>query len=625
MELDFDVMKRKIKYTFIVSLSGIAFPFVISIGSSWAVYTSLEKNNTYSFGIFLLFMGVAMSITAFPVLARIIKESQLSSTDLGVVTISTAAWDDVAAWILLALSIGLATGGAAMNALWSFLLLIGYCVLMFTVGRIVLAKIYITKGRARELTPFLFASLFLLILINSWLTEYFGLHAIFGAFIFGVVLPREDHFVIKFAEKFEDFVICFLLPLYFALSGLRTKIDLINSGNVAGLMLLLICVASVSKITGGLLSAKLIGLSWRQSLTLGVLMNCKGLVEIIVLNIGLDNGIINEQVFTMMVVMAIITTFITSPAVRVLYPISKIAMYESKRQGSGSITLCIKYTTHVNFMLNFASLLTKDADKKFNLYAVRSIGNQERPSAYMTKPENDEILSFVTDSSKSLDMTVKPLLATYDNSKKDCAKKIVNIANSKKTEYLLLAWKIEEQDLEDGTLGSSMIELISHYSESKAVVLVEKPGITFPTSIKEIVFVYSGTKHDVETTRFIRMILKDDKRIKLTIINVIGEKSAFNPNPHKDHLVKSLLKLPRSSVIDIDTAEPTEAIMEVLSQKSKRSVCMVGTDIEWEDVVPRGVNYRKLVTEVNRPFVVVSDCITYNQQAKEEPVEAEEV
>lgn len=607
MELDFDLMQKNMKYTFVISLSGILFPFAVSIASSWAVFNSLEPGNEYSFGIYLLFMGVAMSITAFPVLARIITETQMFTTDLGVITLSTAAWDDVAAWILLALSIGLATGGAALNALWSFLLLIAYCIIMFTLVRFLLHKVYIVNGRSRSITPTLFATVLILILANSWLTEYFGLHGIFGAFIFGVVLPRQDKFVIKVAEKFEDFVLCLLLPIYFALSGLRTRIDLINSGNAAGLMLLLICVALVSKVFGGFIAAKLVGLTWRQSLTLGFLISSKGLVELIVLNIGLDSGIISEQVFTMMVIMAIVLTFVTTPTVRLLYPINKVAMYESKREDGGSVVVCVKYTSHVNHMMNFAYFLAQDENK--NLYAIHSVGNQERPSAFMSKPESDEVLSYVRKTADALNISCKTQLVTYGNTQKDCAKQTMRIAKSKKADFVLMAWKIEEQELE-GNMGNSMIELLSYYAECKAIILTEKPGVVFPSKIRHIEFIYSASPHDTEAARVIRSFLKYNPKIKLSIIQVHDWDEKKN---RKDHLILDLLKHPRASRIEINSEKPTEEVIELLSKKKDQSVCLIGSDIKWDDVIPRGVNYHRLVSEVNRPFVIVTNCFSFKE------------
>lgn len=563
MELDFELMKKNIKSTFLVSLSGILLPFGISVGSSWSIYKTLEIDNAHSFGVYFLFMGVAMSITAFPVLARIIKEKQLMTTNVGVLTLSTAAWDDVAAWILLALSIGIMTGGAAINALWSFLLLIAYGIVMFLFGKWALEKILIVNNKARELTPFIFAMIILLILINAWLTEYFGLHAIFGAFIFGVCLPRKDSFVIRISEKFEDFILCFLLPIYFAVSGLKTKIDLINSGNAAGHMLLLICVAMISKIVGCALAARISKLTWRESLTLGVLMNCKGLVELIVLNIGLDNGIISEQVFTMMVVMAIVTTFVTSPIVHFLYPIDKVAKFESKKGVTNNITLAVNRIETCASMLKVASMIVSGNDPKdYNIYAIRSVGNQERPSAFMANPSHDEVLSQIEQISKLVDVQVKPLLVANDNSKKDTAKQICRVAKSKKTAYLILYWQIEEHDLENSTIGSYTIEHLISYSSSKGIVLIDTPVASFPSKINELVYVYCGTKYDIEATRVVRLFMKDSN-IKLTVLHIT------NVEDEKDHIIDSISRIPNTTIKQITSDDPTQDAIDFISKTKK--------------------------------------------------------
>lgn len=606
MELDFDLMKKKIRHTFFVSISGILLPFVLSIGASWSIYQTHEVGNKRSFGIYLLFMGVAMSITAFPVLARIIKEKQLMTTNVGVLTLSTAAWDDVAAWILLALSIGIATGGAALNALWSFLLLIGYGIFMFTLGRFLLRKLFISQNKPRELTPFLFSVIILLVLANSWLTEYFGLHGIFGAFIFGVCIPRDEGFVIDIASKFEDFILCFLLPTYFAISGLKTKIDLIDSGNAAGHMLLLICVAMVSKIAGCALVSKLIGLTWRESTTLGVLMNCKGLVELIVLNIGLDNEIISEQVFTMMVIMAIVTTFVTSPVVHFIYPIEKIPMFESKRGVVNNITLAVNSIETSTPMIRIASMLIGSTDPKdYNVYAIRSVGNQERPSAFMANPSHDEVLSQVEHTSKLLDLQIKSLLVPNDNSKKDCARQICRVAKSKKTAYLIVFWSVEEHDLENDVLGSYTVEYLCSFCSSKALILIETPATPFPAKINELIYVHTGAEYDIDATRIVRLFMKDSN-LKLTVLHIV------NTDDEKDHIIDSLSRLPNTTIRQINSEDPTEEASKFISRQKRYSIGIIGTDIVWGKVTHKGLDHRRLVLNSKKAFIAVVNCKTYN-------------
>lgn len=211
-----------------------------------------------------------MSITAFPVLARIVKEKALMKTRIGTTALAVAAWDDVTAWILLALSISLIGTGAKYDALWTFLSLIGFAVLMLFPVRIFL-RWWLTKknGEMREFTIYYFAAYIVGMFSCAWITQYFGLHSIFGAFIWGLVIPRERKYSEKIAEKFEDFTTTFFLPLYFTTSGLKTQLGLLNDFNTWGLLLLIVSIAISTKIAGGTFAAKISGLTWRESFTLG--------------------------------------------------------------------------------------------------------------------------------------------------------------------------------------------------------------------------------------------------------------------------------------------------------------------------------------------------------------------
>ncbi|KAF3936362.1 hypothetical protein ABW20_dc0110374 [Dactylellina cionopaga] len=326
LEVDFRIMVDNWRIALGVGAMGIALPFGLGAAIAYGLYNEFGQdtgvNSEVNFGIFLLFVGVAFSITAFPVLCRILTELRLLGTNVGVIVLSAGSGDDVVGWILLALTVALVNAGSGITALYVLLVAIGYILFLFFVVKPIfhwyLRRTGNLEGSSGPSQTALTITL-LLCLASAWFANVIGIHAIFGGFVVGLICPR-DGFAIAVAEKIEDLVTVLFLPLYFTLSGLRTNIGLLNSGIVWGYVFGVLFVAFLGKITGATLAARLFGLRWRESFAVGALMQCKGLVELIVLNIGLTAGIISQRVFTIFVVMALVTTFATTPLVSFLYP-----------------------------------------------------------------------------------------------------------------------------------------------------------------------------------------------------------------------------------------------------------------------------------------------------------------
>ncbi len=254
-------------------------------------------------------------------MCRILTSLKLLGTPVGVIVLSAGVGNDVVGWILLALCVALVNSGAGLTALYILLVAIGYIVfLVFLVRPLMMWFLRRTGSLANGPTQTVVALTILLVLASAFFTGIIGIHPIFGAFIIGLLLPHEGGFAIKLTEKIEDLVSVLFLPLYFALSGLSTNLGLLNNGLTWGYVVGVCAIAFIGKITGGTLAARLNGLIWRESFTIGVLMSCKGLVELIVLNIGLQAKILSTRTFTIFVVMALITTFATTPLTSLLYP-----------------------------------------------------------------------------------------------------------------------------------------------------------------------------------------------------------------------------------------------------------------------------------------------------------------
>lgn len=313
MELDIDVIKKTAKDALVISHAGIIFSYFLGVCLAYFLYQTYAPPDI-PFLAFGLFLGNAMSITAFPVLARIIQERGLTRTNIGILVISCAAIDDITAWCILAIVIAVAKAGSVGGSFLTIIFSAGYLGLMIFLVRPFLGRLANRFFALETLSKPIVAFIFIILLVSSYSTEVIGIHALFGAFIAGVVMPSKAEFRHVLTNKIEDVSQVLLLPLFFVLTGLRTQIGLLNDTSLWGVCGLIVVVAIVGKFFGTSLTARLMGQSWVNAFTIGTLMNTRGLMELVVLNIGYDLGILSPTLFSMFVLMALITTFITGPA-----------------------------------------------------------------------------------------------------------------------------------------------------------------------------------------------------------------------------------------------------------------------------------------------------------------------
>ncbi|KAF9128738.1 K(+)/H(+) antiporter [Mortierella sp. 14UC] len=320
LELDPALVLKRARFALGISFAGMALPLGVGAAVSYVLFEELGPNTTVGFGQFLLFCGVAMSITAFPVLARILAEQKLLQTKVGFLTICAGAVGDIVAWILLALVVSIINSASKITPLYVVLLSIAWIlVLVFAVRPAFNFMIRVTKSQD-EPSQTMMAFTLGVVLVSAFVTDIIGVHAIFGSFLVGLIIPNETGFADGVTKRIEDLVSVIFLPIYFALSGLKTQVGLLDNGRIWGLVILTTFVACFGKITGCTIAAKVQGMEWRESFAIGILMNCKGLIELIVLNIGYDAGVINDKVFVIMVAMCLITTCMTTPGVSWIYP-----------------------------------------------------------------------------------------------------------------------------------------------------------------------------------------------------------------------------------------------------------------------------------------------------------------
>ncbi len=312
MELDFDKIKKQSSASVFISHVSIIFPFFLGVALAYWLYPIFAPKNI-SFIPFALFIGIAMSITAFPVLARIIKEKNIGDTRYGSMAITCAAADDITAWYILALIIAISVSGSLSSSFVLLLLIALYVVIMFYVIRPLFAKIGHTQSERLSMNGMSF--IIVLLLLSSLATEAIGVHALFGAFMAGAMMPSSAMSRLKelIAPRLEYVSLLVLLPLFFALTGLRSEIGLLNSVDAWLICGGIIVLAVFGKLFGSALASKYMGFSWRDSFALGILMNTRGLMELVVLNIGYEMGILSTELFTMFVVMALATTIMTGP------------------------------------------------------------------------------------------------------------------------------------------------------------------------------------------------------------------------------------------------------------------------------------------------------------------------
>jgi Kef-type K+ transport system membrane component KefB len=318
MEVDFAQLRGRVRVTLAISNTALAVPMMLGLLAAIPLYEVLAPPTRFL--AFALFVGVSMSITAFPVLARIISERRMLKRPLGALALSAAAVDDVSAWFLIALASAVAGAGTALGVFETIGWAAVFCLVMGFLVRPVLARAAVAYDELGRLPGTWITAIFAGVLLSAVMTDTIGIAVIFGAFVMGVTMPRHAGMSEDVTRRVEDFVLTLLLPLFFAYTGLRTDVGLLNRGVLVLIMLGLVALAILGKYGGTLVAARVVRLPWRESAALGALMNTRGLTELIVLNLALSMGVISSALFTALVIMALVTTFMAGPILRLLDP-----------------------------------------------------------------------------------------------------------------------------------------------------------------------------------------------------------------------------------------------------------------------------------------------------------------
>lgn len=434
MELDLKIIKNRAKNAIIISHASIIFPFTLGIVLAYFIYEEFTHAEV-SFLSFALFMGIAMSITAFPVLARIVHERGLNKFPIGSIVITCAAIDDITAWCLLAAVIAIVKAGSLSSSVFVIFMAVGYVIFMFKVVRPVLKRIVERQHSKRNISKSAAATFFVMLFISAYMTELIGIHALFGAFLAGVIMPSDINFRNLLTEKIEYVALIVLLPLFFVYTGLRTEIGLLNSTHLWSICGIIILVAITGKFLGSTLAARFVGQNWKDSLTIGVLMNTRGLMELVVLNIGLDLGILTPQVFAMMVIMALGTTFMTSPCLNLIDKIfkKKTLALENKEQQTFRILIPFASPETGRKLLLVAHNLIKKRQASSELTMLHmSEGNLLHQ--YSMTEEEDTIFKPIINQAKVLNQDITKVFEVTS----DTQASIIKIANKGEYDFILI-------------------------------------------------------------------------------------------------------------------------------------------------------------------------------------------
>lgn len=520
MELDLKVLKNKAHEAVVISHASIVIPFSLGVAFAYFIYESFAPSGV-QFLSFGLFMGIAMSITAFPVLARIVQERGIHKTRLGAMVITCAAADDITAWCILAAVIAIVQAGSFGSSLLVIALAATYVFAMIKIVRPFLRRVGELHTSPDKLSKPIVAIFIVTLLLSSFATEVIGIHALFGAFMAGAIMPDNAKFRRLFIEKMEDISLVLLLPIFFVFTGLRTQIGLLNDPSawkVAGFVIL---VAVTGKFLGSAVAARFVGQSWKDSLTIGALMNTRGLMELVVLNIGYDLGILTPEIFAMMVIMALVTTFMTGPILDIINRSFKKEVHATAVMPSPRDTfkILISFTTPETgrTLLKLGSTLARKSNYKTSLTAMAlNSANQLYP--FNIENYEKESLAPVLEESNRLNLELTSIFKISANIGND----IVEEANKGDYKILLTGMGLS---IFEGSLLGKMLGLTTRIIDPVKLLST----VTGKERFFDKYFFDEQTKHIINHTKIPVGILID-KRLNSTnhiLILLFGKADAY--------------------------------------------------------------------------------------------------
>ncbi|GAP95592.1 cation:proton antiporter [Leptolyngbya sp. NIES-2104] len=577
LELDPKYLKNGLNVAILVSHVSILVPFSLGALASLLLYPLVSCDGV-SFTAFALFLGAAMSITAFPVLARIITENNLQNTRLGALALTCAAVDDVTAWCLLALAIAVTRYNNMIAAIPTIIEAIAYIALMFTVGRLVLKQFAVLYDRKGKLTQTVLASIYMVVVISALITELIGIHLIFGAFLVGVTMPKHPGLTRELAQKTEDFVLTFLLPVFFAYSGLRTQVGLLNRPVLWGLCAIVVAVAIIGKYVGTYVAARVSGVEKREASALGWLMNTRGLTELIVLNIGLSLNVISPLLFTMLVIMALVTTFMTSPLLEMIYPKQQIRQNQinqpdvsdqyhvlvpianpTTQRGLIELAMSIAIGNSSNAIVTPLSLIQLDQD-----YVYESLPSEANRQIALTNEKLQALIQTLEPADYR--HLVRPIVQVD----RDVARATTQIAMRDRANLILVGW--HRPAFHSNRLGGRVGELLT-MAPVDVAVFVDRHS----TKLENLLLPYVPNLHtDLGLELALRLLInRDQTRLKILRVQPFSELSS-EFNALLDRLPNRVRRR-----IDLPIVEASSPIQAVIESSEFADLTIAGASREW--------------------------------------------
>jgi len=590
LELNPKYLQGQLDIAILVSHVSILVPF--SLGSILALLLyPLVSSNGVSFTAFALFLGAAMSITAFPVLARIITENNLQKSKLGTLALTCAAVDDVTAWCLLAVAIAVTRTNSVVGAIPTIIESLIYIAFMMVVVRWLLEKLETHYKQTGKLTQLLLAGIYMGVVVSALITEFIGIHLIFGAFILGAVMPKNEGLVQEIAEKTEDFILIFLLPIFFAYSGLRTQIGLLNRPGLWLLCGAVLMVAIVGKYVGTYVAARVSGIEKRDASALGWLMNTRGLTELIVLNIGLNLGVISPLLFTMLVIMALVTTVMTSPLLEWTYPKRLIKLDQLQEEPEIGVapqpSLAYKILVPVanpNTQSGLLQLASVIAGEKNALVHPLSLIELEEDYLYESTPDAAEKLianrkSSLEDVISTIEpATVRKNIVCLVGISHDVARETTHVAETERVSLILVGW--HRSAFIENRLGGRVGQILNN-SPTDVAVFIDKDKDKGESQWKSLLVAYANNIHDdLALSLALRMLFSDRSRhlaiIQFTQVNAAEEGIS-------SELRQTIESLPEEmrSRIKITAVESGDPIQSVIEASSSVDLTIAGTSRTW--------------------------------------------
>ncbi|MCC3456293.1 MULTISPECIES: cation:proton antiporter [unclassified Microcoleus] len=609
LELNPKYLKNNLDVAILTSHVSILVPF--SLGSFLALLLyPIVSNNSVSFTAFAMFLGAAMSITAFPVLARIITEHNLQNTKLGTLALTCAAVDDVTAWCLLAVAIAVTRTNSMVGALPTIFESIVYIGFMLTVVRWFLQRLSKHYNRTGKLSQLVLSGIYMGVVASALITEWIGIHLIFGAFLLGAAMPKNAGLTRELAEKTEDFVLIFLLPIFFAYSGLRTQIGLLNSPELWLLCAAVLGVAIIGKYFGTYVAARVCGISNREASALGWMMNTRGLTELIVLNIGLSLGVVSPLLFTMLVIMALVTTFMTSPLLEWTYPkklirldISEVSLEDDSELKDSPMggeseeinrELLPKYRILVPVanpstqkgLLQLAIALAQPAadtgGSDLQSAAVHPLSLIELNENYgfeSTPVEADRIIqerrSKLSELIESLELPdAKKFVHPIIRVTKDVARETAQIAELDRADLILVGW--HRPTFSSNRLGGRVGQILSNATVDVAI-FVDRGR----ERLNNLLVPYAANIHDDLGLELALRLLVNSEERRLTVLRVAVDGAEGNELSYEFQRVMDRLPVEVRSRIETPIVEAAEPIQAVVAASANADLTIAGTSREW--------------------------------------------